>query len=209
MKDNSLLKGNAFFEKYIRKNFVKYILILMVYLTGFLLGIGVFNNNINKVESSTEISFYVTEKLEGISSKNSEAIGSYIQQDFFEFIVISVLSFSIIGIPVIVILLFIKALSLGVTVSALIYSSGISSGLSFSILIFMIPTLIKMFALLVTICSSLKFIENILKYKKEIKYELVRHAFTILIIFLMFCAVAVYRCFSLNLVDKILFWEML
>jgi len=205
MKDNSLLKGNAFFEKYIRKNFVKYILILMVYLTGFLLGIGVFNNNINKVESSTEISFYVTEKLEGISSKNSEAIGSYIQQDFFEFIVISVLSFSIIGIPVIVILLFIKALSLGVTVSALIYSSGISSGLSFSILIFMIPTLIKMFALLVTICSSLKFIENILKYKKEIKYELVRHAFTILIIFLMFCAVAVYRCFSLNLVDKILF----
>lgn len=39
MKGESLLKGNVFFEKYIRKNFLKYIIILLVYIIGFVVGI--------------------------------------------------------------------------------------------------------------------------------------------------------------------------
>lgn len=39
MKGESILKGNAFFEQYIRKNFVKYIVVLFIYIVGFLVGI--------------------------------------------------------------------------------------------------------------------------------------------------------------------------
>ena len=51
---------------------------------------------------------------------------------------------------------------------------------------------------IITVCGSLK-------YQKEMKYEMVRHAFTLLISFLVFCVLMVYRVFSLNLVNNILF----
>ncbi len=205
MKENSLLKGSAIFEKYIRKNFLKYVGILFIYVTGFLIGIGIFNNTISTEENATSIFQNVTEKIETIGDGTSEITSNYIKQDFLEVIIICILSFSVIGIPIIVILAFISSISLGVTVSALIHTNGVGSGLSFSILVFMIPTIIKIFILLILACSSIKFIENILKYKKEIKYEIVRHAFTNLIVLLLTCILAVYRTFSLNIVSQILF----
>lgn len=202
---NSLLKGNALFEKYIRKNFLKYALILAIYLIGFFIGISIFNNKIKDEDSANGILQYVTESIESLSSQASDTIGNYIKQDFFELIIICILSFSIIGIPVIMILLFIKAISLGITISALIYSTGAGAGLSFSILVFLVPILIKMVVLLMLVCSSFKFIENILKYKKEIKYEIIRHAFINLLSLLAIFILIIYRTFSLNIVNQILF----
>lgn len=205
MKENSLLKGSAVFEKYIRKNFLKYIVILLIYVTGFLMGIGIFNHNISIEENATNISHYVTQKIESIGDGTSEIISNYIKQDFLELLIICVLSFSIIGVPMIIILTFTNAISLGVTVSALIHTNGVGSGLSFSILVFMIPTIIKIFVLLMLVCSSIKLIENILKYRKEVKYEMVRHALTNLVAFILTCVLVIYRTFSLNIVSQILF----
>lgn len=42
MKSESVLKGNIIFEKYIRKNFIKYILVLLIYVIGFVVGIRIF-----------------------------------------------------------------------------------------------------------------------------------------------------------------------
>lgn len=204
MRNNSILQGSAIFEKYIRKNFLKYSLILIIYLIGFTIGISTFNNNLDNNLNIEEISQYIIESMEGITTQTSDAISNYIKQDFFELIVICLLSFSIIGIPAILILLFVKAISLGITISALIYSSGIGYGLSFSILVYMIPTIVKIIVLLIIVCSSLKFIENILKYKKETKYEMIRHAFAILIAFSAICLIALYRVFSLNIINQIL-----
>ena len=205
MKNNSLLKGNAIFEKYIRKNFLKYIIILAIYLIGFLIGITIFNENITNVESAEHISQYVSERIEIIGMKTTAALSGYIKQDFLELLIISILSFSIVGVPVILFLFFIDSVSMGITISALIHTSGIGSGLSFSILIFMVPAIIRVFIILMMICSSLKFTENILKYKKEFKYEIVRHAFVNLIAFFAICVVALYRTFSLNIVNQILY----
>lgn len=203
--NNSLLKGNVLFEKYIRKNFMKYALVLVIYLIGFLIGISIFNSKLDNQNDTSEISQYLTEGIENLADQATETIGNYVKQDFLELIIICVLSFSIIGIPVIMILLFVKAVSLGITISALIYSSGVGAGLSFSILVFMVPVLIKMAVLLLLVCSSFKFVENILKYKKEIKYEIIRHAFINLISLLATLVLIIYRTFSINIVNQILF----
>lgn len=42
MKSESVLKGNAIFEKYIRKNIVKYLFVLIIYIIGFVAGIRIF-----------------------------------------------------------------------------------------------------------------------------------------------------------------------
>lgn len=205
MEKGSVLKGNAIFEKYIRKNVVKYIFILSVYIIGFLIGIGSFNKSISNEKDSMQISYYVAEKIETIGNELSNSLASYIKQDFLELIIICTLSFSIIGIPIIILILFFNAISLAITISSIIYTTGIGCGLSFSILMFLIPVIIKIFIYLILVCSSLKFIENILKYKKEFKYEMVRHAIVNLLSLSSIFAFMIYRTFALNIVSQILF----
>lgn len=205
MKESSLLKGNAIFEKYIRKNFIKYIIILVVYLIGFILGLMIFNNKIKIEENAMSIQQYTTDKIESIGQNITQSISDYIKQDFLELFILSVLSVSIVGTPIIIIWLFYDSLSLGITISAIIHTSGVGEGISFSIIVFMIPTIIKVFSLLLMVCSSVKLLENIMKYKKEFKYEIIRHAIVNLIVFFAFCAMAIYRSFSLNLINQILF----
>lgn len=204
MKNNSILQGNAIFEKYIRKNFIKYTIILFIYFIGFLIGIFTFNNNINFDENAEDISQYIITSVEQICMDTSGTISNFIRQDFLELFIICALSFSIVGIPLILILVFIKAISLGITVSALIHAGGVGYGLSFSILAYMVPTIIKMIILLIIVCSSLKLLENILKYKKEIKYEIIRHAVSIIFAFIAICVISIYRTFSFNIINQIL-----
>ncbi len=206
MGTNSLLKGNNIFEKYIKKHFIKYIVVLVIYLLGFLMGIAVFNKNIEIEEKNiVEITQMISHKIEMIGMNCSEAIASFIKQDYIELVMLFILSFSIIGIPVIVIFLFMQAISLGITISALIYTCGTSTGLSFSLLVFLIPSIIKVITVLLILCSSIKFAENIFKYKKEVKYELIRHGVTNILALVAIIVISVYRTFSLNIVSKILF----
>lgn len=200
----SIVKGNALFEKYIRQNFLKYIVVLIIYILGFFIGISVFNQNIEVEENSNEVSDYLNETIESFGNNPSNVVSEFVREDFFELLIFCVLSLSIVGLPIILILIFIKAISLGTTISALINLKGIGYGTSFSILIFMVPTIIKIFVILALVCSSIKFIENILRYKKEIKYEIIRHAFVILLAFLATCVVVLYRTISINIIDQIL-----
>lgn len=204
MGNQSVLKGSAFFEKYIRKNFIKYILILFIYLLGFIIGIGVFNNNITKEGQSVQISQYISNSINQIDG-NEDVWAEYVKQDFFELIILLVLSFSVIGVPLIILLVFIKAISLGITISALIFTGGAGMGMAFSILMFMIPIIIKIFTTLIVVSSSIKFMENILMYKKEFKYELIRHSCVNIIAFVMTCINLLYRVISFNILNQILF----
>lgn len=205
MGANSLLKENNIFEKYIKKHFIKYIVVLVIYLLGFLMGIAIFNKNIETEENLREITTVITSKIEMIGTSCSETVASFIKQDYLELVILFILSFSVIGIPVIMIFLFMQAISLGITISALIYTCGTSTGLSFSLLVFLIPSIIKVIMVLLILCSSIKFAENIFKYKKEVKYELIRHGVTNLLALMAIITISMYRTFSLNIVSKILF----
>ena len=142
--------------------------------------------------------------MDEIFDDSSNLVAKYIKQDFIEWIVLVVLSCSLVGIPIMLVWVLISSISLGITVSALIHTGGIGYGMSFSILVFMLPVILKILILLLLLCSSLKFIENILRYKKEVRYEIVRHAFVLSITILLICVLAFYRAFSLNLVNNIL-----
>lgn len=164
-----------------------------------------FQHQVLTEEDSEQVTEWITQGMENIDYDASNAIGNFIKQDFMEFWIMIILSCSFIGIPILILLLFGKAISLGVTVSAMIHASGVGCGMSFSIIVFMLPAMIKMFILLFMMSSSLKFFENLFQYKKEIRYEFVRHAFAVFISFLVICFLTLYRAFSLNLVNQILF----
>lgn len=134
----------------------------------------------------------------------ASVIKNYIQKDFEEFFILLVLSCSLIGIPIMVGWIFVKSFSLGITISALVSVNGIGYGMSFSILLFLLPTLMKVFMILLILGSTVKLIENLLRYQKEIKYEVIRHSLNMLIAFLIVCILVAYRIFSLHLINKFL-----
>ena len=168
-------------------------------------GYGFFNHIATNENESESIVQYVTQSIEWLETDKANMIKNYIKEDWLSWIVIAIISCSFIGIPLIFIIIFIEAVSLGITVSALVYSGGVAYGMSFSILIFMVPTLIKIVTIIFLLCSSWKFVENIIKYQKEIKYELIRHLLSIGITLLLQLFLMMYRAFSLSLVNQILF----
>ena len=205
MNVNSILKGNGIFDKYIKQNFFKYLVILVIFLFGFLVGIGIFTKNISIEENANEIIEYITNNIEYIETQSSNIVASYVKQDYIEIFIICILSVSIIGVPIMLLFIFVTSISLGTTISALVYTYGAGTGISISIILFFIPILTKVFILLMMLSSSLKFIENIFKYEKEIKYELIRHALICLITVISICILSLYRTFSINLINQTMF----
>lgn len=205
MKGESILKGNAFFDRYIRKHFLKYVLILGIYVIGFLIGIGSFHHMLSSEKVASEVTTYMAENLEQFEQNQTDFIHSFLKEDWLEFLAMVIVSCSLLGVPVMLLGLLAKSMSLGITVSALIYTNGIGFGMSFSILLFLLPALLKMLAMVLILCSSMKLLENLLRERKELKYELVRHGFILFLAFLVICGLALYRAFSLNVIQQVLF----
>ncbi len=204
MKNESLLKGNAFFEKYVRKNFLKYMAVLFLYVIGFLAGIHIFHQSILVEETKETVLQYVQQGVEKVGDKENNNIANFVKQDFTELCFWGILSFSIVGAIFLLFSVFFRALSMGITISALMEAIGISYGVSFSILIFMVPVILKLLSMLFLYSSSLKFMENVFQYKKEIKYELIRHSVVFLVCFFIFCLIMLYRVLSFYMVQQIL-----
>lgn len=146
----------------------------------------------------------INKNLEILSQDVTSFIQSYIKKDFGEFFILLILSCSFVGLPIMIGWIFMKSFSLGITISALIYVNGIGYGMSFSILVFLIPTLMKVLMLLFILGSSAKLLENLFHYQKEMKYEMIRHALNLLIAFFIVCILILYRIFSLHLVNQLL-----
>lgn len=146
----------------------------------------------------------IDKSMEILNQDIASVIRNYTQKDLGEFLVLLILSCSFIGIPIIIGWIFMKAFSLGITISAFIYVNGIGYGMSFSILVFLVPILIQILMLLLILGSAIKLLENLFHYQKEMKYEIIRHALNLLIAFFIVCILMLYRIFSLHLVNQLL-----
>ena len=92
---------------------------------------------------------------------------------------------TVIGIPVVFIILFIRGLSLGYTISAFTSILGTSKGIMFLILSLFFQNVMFIPAILTIGVSSIKLYKSILKdrRKENIKVEIIRHSILSLIMF--------------------------
>ncbi len=172
---------------YVTENFNKYLLVIVIFLIGIFTGVIVINN------SSEETAFRTADYVTGFiqTLKNTEKINfselllSSVKRNFGLTVILWFAGTTVIGIPVVFIILFIRGLSLGYTISAFTSILGTSKGIMFLILSLFFQNVMFIPAILTIGVSSIKLYKSILKdrRKENIKVEIIRHSILSLIMF--------------------------
>ena len=172
-------KNNFFKSKileYIENNAKYYILLLIVFFIGIILGI-LFLNNIND-NGKLQISNYINDFLEYIRNNENTKINiiilESIKQNALMLILICFIGTTIIGAPLTYILILYKGCSFAYTISAIIGTLGLSKGLIISLAI-LVPYLIYIPSILSAGVSNIILNKEILKNKR---LENLKSAFT-------------------------------
>lgn len=172
---------------YVTENFNKYLLVIVIFLIGIFTGVIVINN------SSEETAFRTADYVTGFiqTLKNTEKINfselllSSVKRNFGLTVILWFAGTTVIGIPVVFIILFMRGLSLGYTISAFTSILGTSKGIMFLILSLFFQNVMFIPAILTIGVSSIKLYKSILKdrRKENIKVEIIRHSILSLIMF--------------------------
>ncbi len=176
--------------EHITNNKKEYFIITLLFIIGIFLGV-LFINYMQE-EQKQEISSYFNsfiEKMKSIQNLDKmELLKVSITQNILLGITIWFFGTTVIGIPIVFGVVIYRGFCLGYTISACIYSIGLSKGLSFVIISLILQNILFIPALLAISVSGFKLYKSIIKDKQRenIKNEVLRHTiFSLIMIALL------------------------
>lgn len=190
-------------EKHVNNNFTKYLLLLVVFFVGIIVGGICFSSIKNNSEVLNDLKALIDQIIGSFSKEKWLLINKYLLKDILKIILLIITSSSMIGLPLLLIWIIYDGISLSFTINLLIYTYGMLKGNFISILLLFVPNLTALIANMIITISSLKLIRNIVKMKKALKIEIIRH--------LIICALGAiivmigffWRMFAMNFVENI------
>lgn len=191
-------------EQYVKNNLVKYTMLLIIFIIGIIVG-GIcfrsFNDNSEDIVQQKEI---IEEIINSFTNEKWRLINKYFIEDTIKIILLVITSSSMIGLPLLVVWIFYNGVSLSFTINFLIYTYGFLKGNLISLLLLFIPNLLMLTASSIITVSSIKLIKNIVKNRKPLKIEIVRHLIICLIGAIIIILGFLWRIFSMNFVENLL-----
>ncbi len=171
--------------EYMKNNSKEYILVMLIFIIGILLGVMVINNT--STENSNNIITYISNFIDRF--KTTENIDTYgllaesIKSNVILAIIVWFAGTTIIGMPVVLGIILFRGFSLGFTISGTIFTLGVQQGIVFCLLIIFLQNIIFIPALLTMGVSSIKLYKSIVtdRRKENIKIEIIRHTIISLI----------------------------
>lgn len=176
-KNISNLKENI--SRYILENFKQYILVILIFSIGIFTGVMIVNNCSQEVV--LQISTYITdfiEKFKSVEKINTpDLIISSIKNNILLAVLLWFAGTTVIGLPVVFLIVFFRGLALGYTISAFTCALGTGKGILFSIIALFLQNIFFIPAILTIGVSSIKLYKSILKdrRKENIKLEIIKH----------------------------------
>lgn len=200
-------KTNIIIEKikrHIQINIKLYFIVSIFFLIGIIIGVIFVNNTENVLKE--EMNLYLKESIDGLKSNYKvdsvallkNLIGSDIIFTFF----IWFMGCTVIGIPIVYLMITYKGFSLGYTISTIIYSLGISKGSLFCLLTMFMQNIIIIPVMLALAVSGIRLHKSIIKdrRKENIKIEIIRHTvFSLFMLLLLIIASVIEVYISSNL----------
>lgn len=164
---------------YILDNSRKYILVTLIFVIGIFAGVIIVNNS--SQDTNSQIASYITEFIDDF--KNTENINSSdliilsIKRNVVLALFLWFAGTTVIGIPVVFLLILYRGLSLGYTISAFACALGTGKGVLFSIIALCLQNVLFIPAILTIGVSSIKLYKSILKDRRRenIKVEVLKH----------------------------------
>lgn len=191
-------------ELHIKNNWLKYALMLSVFVVGIIIGGICFTSFKNNDEDMIMIKELLEQTISDIDTKRWMLINEYFLKDIKNILLLTIVSSSMIGLPLLLIWIFYDGLTLSFTIGNIIFVYGMLKGNLISLFLLFLPNLFYLIAIMIISVSSIKLINNFLKMRKSLKIETIRHlivcAFSAIIIIIAFFT----RIFSMNLVENML-----
>ena len=178
------MKIKSVFLEYIKTNKKEFIKLLFILFIGIVLGIYFINNASEK--QRTEIISYVNSLKENLKSANginkTALLIQSLKQNTFFILLIWFLGCTIFGSFFIYIAIIYKGFSIGYTISAIIATLGVKSGMIFVFISLVLQNIILFPVLFIISDSGIKMYKNLIKNRfLNIKTEFFRHTIIMLI----------------------------
>lgn len=187
--------------EYAKNNSKEYILVILIFIIGIFIGVMFINNCSENSEHciTTYISDFITNFKE-TSDLDRKISFEYIKKDLFFSIIIWLAGTTIIGMPIVFVIILFRGFCLGYTISAITLTIGVYKSLIFCLFILFLQNILFIPAVLTMGVSSIKLYKSIINDKRRdnIKIGIIRHTF---ICFIMFCII-ILSCIIENNISK-------
>lgn len=183
----------------ILKNKRKYILLLLIFIIGIVLGVFFINNSDEnqKKEINEYIMNFVTTLKENNSIDKKELVKASLKGNIVMGIALWFIGSTVIGLPLIYFFVLYKGLCIGYTMSSAILTLSTGKGILFCISSILLHNIIMIPAILMIVASGTNLCQAIIKNrtKENIKLEIIKHSiisFIGIIFFMLSSLVEVY-----------------
>lgn len=196
-------------NNYVKKNYKEYIIVTVLFIIGIFIGVMIINssqeNQVNEI--STYINEIITKYKELNNINKFELVIKSIKRNLLFAIVIWSAGTTVIGIPIVLIMILFRGIVLGFTISSIIITLGTLKGILFCMIALVLQNIIHIPAILTIGTSSIKLYKSIIKDKRKenIKIELIRHTIIcILMIVLLILSEIIENYISFKLIKKMI-----
>lgn len=204
MKNSNFMNA---LKSYIKNNYKEYILASLLFVIGIFVGVMIINNSKeNQISEITEFINQFIEKYKGLENINqTELIVTSIKQNLIFAFVLWLAGTTVIGMPIVLIIILLRGTILGFTISSITVTLGPLKGILFCLISIVLHNVFYIPAILSIGVSSIKLYKYIIKDKRKdnIKFELIRHTiiFGLMIVLLVLSAI-IENVISANLLKK-------
>lgn len=207
-KSNTHVIRNTIFE-YIKENLRSYLILIIIFFIGLLLGV-VFINNINEVQSK-QISEYISNFINSVKENYQISTNSLLITSIINNLCIAILLWflgsTVIGVPLIYLVIGYKGYCIGYTIAAVTATIGTGKSIAFIFATMLLQNIIYIPTIITLAVSGIKLYRLIMedRRKENIKVQILKHTiFSVLMLILLLFSSVIETYISGNLSQIIL-----